>query len=109
MYFLPSASLLPQIHCHASSAGGVRVRRQVSIRCLSGVASDVGTLLLQHQVNGSLHVLHHVTWLHQARIQNQVSVTVEHHFCDATVLVTRQWRVWVVDPCAHLTTDRGSV
>lgn len=59
-------------------------------------------LLLQQQVNCSLYVRHHVTGLHQVRLQDKVSVTVEHCLCDGG----RQREARVVDTCAHLRIGR---
>lgn len=65
--------------------------------------------MLQEQIDGGLHILHHVTWLHQVRLQDQISVTVKHCLCDCAALVARQRRVGVIDTGAHLGTGRAAL
>lgn len=67
----------------------------------SGVKGD--GVLLQQQVHGSLHILHHVMWLHQFWLQNLISVTAPHGLCDQAG-VPLQWGMWFIDTCTHLRT-----
>lgn len=70
----------------------------------SGLKGD--RVLLQQQVNSSLHIFDDMMWLHQFWLQNLISVATGHGLCDWNALIVVQGWVWFIDTCTHLRTDK---
>lgn len=88
----------------------VNTTKQVSVQMVSlaGQLSRSGVKgdrVSQQQVNRSLHILHHMMWLHQFWLENLISVSTERGLCDRAALIMLHWRAWVVDTCTHLETQ----
>lgn len=96
-------------HSTGRPANNTANRVMSEVTCQVSEVRRDGALMLQEQVNGSLHVLHHVTWLHQVRLQDQISVTMKHRLCDCAALVAWQRRTGVIDTGAHLGTGRAAL
>ncbi len=66
------------------------------------VTSHLNKLLhLKDELNGGVHVLHDLLWLHQRRVKAEIAVSVEDGLFDTLAGIFGQLHVRVVDARAH--------